>query len=113
MSDDRLPSMSADLGTVAAIWRYPMKSVMGESLNAAVVTDMGLAGDRAYALVDDDGRISTAKIPRKWGPLYSSRARYIEEPNGNGLPPVELMLPDGARLLTSDPEFEVRVGGLH
>jgi uncharacterized protein YcbX len=89
-----------------------MKSVMGESLNSATVTDMGLAGDRGYALVDGDGRISTAKIPRKWGPLYASRARYIEEPNGNGLPTAELTMPDGTRLLTSDAAFDQRLSSL-
>ncbi len=89
-----------------------MKSVMGESLNGALVTEKGLAGDRAYALVDDDGRISTAKIPRKWGALYASRARYIEEPNGNGLPPAEITFPDGERLMTSAPDIDARLSSL-
>jgi uncharacterized protein YcbX len=89
-----------------------MKSVMGESLNSALVTDMGLAGDRAYALVDGDGRISTAKIPRKWGALYASRARYLDEPNGDRIPDAEVTLPDGSRILTSDGGFDRRISDL-
>ena len=50
------------LGAVAAIWRYPVKSMMGEELNACEVTSRGVAGDRAYAFIDADNRIGTAKI---------------------------------------------------
>ncbi len=93
------------LGTVAAIWRYPVKSMMGEELNACEVTVSGVAGDRAYAFIDGDNRIGTAKIQRRWRPVFQSRARYLEEPNG-GVPPAEVTLPDGKRLMTSDQEFE-------
>lgn len=109
---DRLGRMSTDLGSVAAIWRFPMKSVMGESLNSAFVTVKGLAGDRAYALVDADGHISTAKIPRKWGALYSSRARYLTEPVDDDLPPAEITFPDGERMMTSAQGFEARMAEL-
>jgi uncharacterized protein YcbX len=39
------------LGSVVSLLRYPVKSMMGEALNAAEVTERGLLGDRAYALV--------------------------------------------------------------
>ncbi len=39
------------LGSVVSLWRYPVKSMMGEELNTSEVTDRGLLGDRAYALV--------------------------------------------------------------
>ena len=48
-------------GSVVALWRYPVKSMMGEELNASAVTDRGLLGDRAYALVDrSDGKVASA-----------------------------------------------------
>lgn len=100
------------LGTVSAIWRFPVKAMMGEQLNSALVTTGGLAGDRAYALIDKDGKIGTGKIPRKWGPLFRSRARYIDEPDGDGLPPAEITLPDGERVMTSAPDIEARLSGL-
>src|SRR5437899_11011538 len=39
------------LGSIVSLWRYPVKSMMGEELNAADITKRGLLGDRAYALV--------------------------------------------------------------
>jgi uncharacterized protein YcbX len=99
------------LGTIAAINRYPVKSMMGEELNAALVASSGLAGDRAYALVDGDNYIGTAKIQRKWGPLFRSRARYLAEPNGELLP-AEMTLPDGARVMTDEPGIDERLSEL-
>ncbi|WP_201750334.1 MOSC N-terminal beta barrel domain-containing protein [Tautonia marina] len=59
-------SPDAVLGEFVLLWRYPVKSMMGEERIAAEVTERGLVGDRAYALVDvADGRIASAKSPRK------------------------------------------------
>jgi uncharacterized protein YcbX len=41
-----------NVGSVVSLWRYPVKSMMGEELNAPDITQRGLFGDRAYALVD-------------------------------------------------------------
>ena len=40
------------VGSVVSLWRYPVKSMMGEELNASVVTERGLFGDRTYAIMD-------------------------------------------------------------
>jgi uncharacterized protein len=57
---------ASGLGSIVSLWRYPVKSMMGEELNAAEVTSGGLLGDRAYALVDSsDGKVASAKNPRK------------------------------------------------
>jgi uncharacterized protein YcbX len=42
------------LGSLASLHRYPVKSMMGEELNAAYLTSRGLFGDRAYALRDTE-----------------------------------------------------------
>ncbi len=48
------------LGSIVSLWRYPVKSMLGEELNAAEVTKRGLLGDRAYALVDSaDGKVAS------------------------------------------------------
>ena len=39
-------------GSVAALWRYPVKSMLGEELSETEVSERGLAGDRARAVVD-------------------------------------------------------------
>ena len=100
------------IGTVSALWRFPVKAMMGEQLNRALVTAGGLAGDRDWALIDGDNHIGTAKIPRKWGPLFNSRARYLEEPNGEAPIAAEMTLPDGERMMTSDAAAEERLSAL-
>ena len=57
-------------GRVVSLWRYPVKSMLGEQLNSSYVTEHGLLGDRAYALIDQKtGKVASAKNPRKWGKL--------------------------------------------
>jgi uncharacterized protein YcbX len=100
------------VGTISALWRFPVKAMMGEQLNAALVTTGGVAGDRAYALIDGEGRIGTGKIIRKWGPLFQSRARYLQEPDGGEPIPAEITLPDGERIMTSDAGAQARLSAL-
>jgi uncharacterized protein len=89
--------MQAEIGTVVSLWRYPVKSMMGEELNATEITEWGLLGDRAYALVDStDAKVASAKNPRKWPNLFDFRATFIEPPRiSESLPPVRITLPDG------------------
>lgn len=106
-----MPRMTR-IGTVSALWRFPVKGMMGEQLNRALVTAGGLAGDRDWALIDGDNRIGTGKIPRRWGALFGSRARYLEEPNGGTPIAAEMTLPDGERLMTSAAGAEARLSAL-
>jgi uncharacterized protein YcbX len=98
MEDPKMPSSAQTvLGSVVALWRYPVKSMMGEELNAADVTDRGLLGDRAYGLVDHaDGKVASAKNPRKWPQLFGFRAALAGAPAvGARVPAVRVTLPDG------------------
>lgn len=92
-----------ELGGVGSLWRYPVKSMMGEELNAAEVTGRGLRGDRAYALVDcEDGKVATAKNPRKWPRLFDFRATFIDPARaGAQAAPIRITLPDGT-MVTSE-----------
>ena len=57
------------VGSIAALWRYAIKSMQGEEIIRSAVTERGLLGDRAYALIDlETGHVASAKHPRKWGP---------------------------------------------
>ena len=72
-------------GSVVALWRYPVKSMMGEEVNSSAVTDRGLLGDRQFAVVDRaTGKVGGVKNPRKWGNLFDFRAAYAEAPNLGG-----------------------------
>ena len=90
-------STQSSCGLLTAVWRYPVKSMMGEELNAAEAAADGLLGDRAYALVDSsDGKVATAKNPRKWPTLFDFRAALADSPStGMATPPVRITLPDG------------------
>lgn len=46
---------------LSSIWRYPVKSCRGEQLAQAVVEPCGLAGDRRWAIIDDQGACVTAR----------------------------------------------------
>ena len=105
MSTEHVPHTGE--GSVVALWRYPVKSMLGEELNASAVTDRGLLGDRAYALVDrSDGKVASAKNPRKWPQLFDFRATFVEPPRpGAPLPPVRITLPDGTMLTSTQTDL--------
>src|SRR5207244_4785612 len=66
---------------VTGVQTCALPILMGEELNRADVTQGGLAGDRAYALVDKcDGKVATAKNPRKWPQLFDFRAAVADVP---------------------------------
>ena len=92
-------------GTVSSLWRFPVKSMLGERIARAAITRHGLPGDRAYALLDVDSRtIVSAKNTRDYPNLFRFKARYLGEPSADDpLPVVEIELPDGA-VVSSDDE---------
>jgi uncharacterized protein YcbX len=89
--------MADMVGAVAALSRFPVKSMQGERLSRAEVTESGLVGDRAYALVaTETGKVLSAKSPRVGTQLLGCRAEFAEAPqSGEALPPVRIRLPDG------------------
>src|SRR5919202_4879900 len=84
-----------ELGAVVALWPYPVKSMLGEEVQTAQVQDHGLLGDRAYALLDHaDGKVATAKNPRKWPNLFAFRATLLAPADSDAqVPPVRMTLP--------------------
>ena len=95
--------MGETVGTVATLSRFPVKSMQGERLTNAELTEHGLAGDRAYALVETEtGKVLSAKNPRLGTQLLSCRAAFVETSGSGDEPPaVRITLPDGTEV-TSD-----------
>jgi uncharacterized protein len=92
-----MPNPASTLvGEVEELWRYPVKSMLGKKLTTTDVTEKGLLGDRAYALRDtSDGKIATAKNPRKWPNLFDYEAALTGAATaGEKLPPALITLPD-------------------
>lgn len=65
-------------GSVVALWRYPVKSMMGEELNSSEVTRPWAARGTAVAVVDRaTGKVGGAENPRNWGNFFDFRAIYM------------------------------------
>ncbi|WP_406695100.1 MOSC N-terminal beta barrel domain-containing protein [Singulisphaera sp. Ch08] len=99
------------IGRVSEIRRYPVKSMLGEELDSAEVTERGLLGDRAYALVDSEtGKIASAKNPRRWPNLFDFRAGFVEPfAEAVPLPSARITFPDGESVTTDQPDVEARL----
>jgi uncharacterized protein len=98
--------------SVATLWRYPVKSMQGEELNAADITAGGLLGDRRFAVIDSaTGTVAGAKNPRKWPGFFYFRAAYTEPPRADSaLPAVRVTMPDGTSATSSSPPGRTRAG---
>lgn len=85
-----------------AIWRYPVKSMVGEQLSTASILEAGMVGDRGWAVRDEvRGGIRGAK---KIGGLMRFSARYDSPVGGTEARggAVTITLPGGATVNTSD-----------
>jgi len=94
------------VGTIAALWRYPVKSMGGEALDTAVLTARGVSGDRVYALLDHvTGKVASAKHSRLWGQLLACHAAVAAsspssaDGSAASVPTVLVTLPDGRVVL--------------
>jgi hypothetical protein len=88
------------VGSVSEVWRYPVKSMMGERLESLDVTELGVVGDRWWAVRDEEkGGIRGAK---KIGALMDLSARFVEQPVPGKVPQVVITLPDGRTVTTAD-----------
>jgi hypothetical protein len=80
IQDGRMNS-SEPVGTIRAVWRYPVKSMLGEELDAVDLSEGGVVGDRAYALRDrETGKVASAKHPKLWPNLLACRAAFVDVP---------------------------------
>lgn len=77
---------------VLQIWRYPIKSMGGEQINASFVDDHGLRGDREWAVQDDNGKLGSGKNSRRFTRIlglldltahYEGAAPVVVAPGGS------------------------------
>jgi uncharacterized protein YcbX len=84
--------------TLTGINRYPIKSCRGHGSTQAVVEPWGLAGDRRWMLVDDEGLVVTArKYPQLVlvTPEFDADGLLVRAPDADPLP---VRTPDGSAL---------------
>lgn len=101
----------AQIGRVQQLWRFPVKSMAGETVQQVDLTADGVHGDRAYALMDtQSGRVVSAKDVRHFPELLRCRAAYVADPVvGVELPPVRITLPNGSEVRSDDPDASSRL----
>ena len=96
-----------DLGKVDSIFRYPVKSMMGEKIEETCVTSNGVLGDRVWAVRDEvrGGIRGAKKIPQ----LMQLSAACIVEPTEYGSDPAAVTLADGEVIRTDDQNINARL----
>jgi uncharacterized protein YcbX len=86
---------------VSQLWRYPVKSMVGGRVESIELDALGIVGDRTWATRDlERGGIRGAK---KIAPLMRLVARDVDDGH------VEITLPDGSSVRTTDPDVHERV----
>jgi uncharacterized protein YcbX len=100
------------VGTVKTLFRYPVKSMAGESLDAAQVTRQGVLGDRAWAVRDERGGVITGgkRLPM----LLLCTARFLEAPERGSSASARVLieLPDKTEVTSDDPLVHRRLSDL-
>lgn len=100
-----------EVGRVAALWRYPVKSMAGEVLEAGDVSWHGLAGDRRWAFIRDG--LVRSGFPwltiRERPDMGHYRPRFVEPERPDESPTV-VRTPSGRELDVVDPALAAELG---
>ncbi|HVB82978.1 MAG TPA: MOSC N-terminal beta barrel domain-containing protein [Candidatus Binataceae bacterium] len=97
------------VAVVSAVFRYPVKSMLGEKPAELELTTNGTLGDRAWAVREASGRIATAK---KWPAMLGLRASYDSPPRSAELAPITIVFPDGGSIHAADPDASARLSAV-
>jgi hypothetical protein len=93
---------------VRSLWRYPVKSMLGEELAETEVTGRGFVADRAFALFDPvEKKIVSAKASHKWPLMFRFRSELSEL--AGAAPTARVVFPDGSSSLSSSPDIDSRL----
>lgn len=87
------------IGTIAALWRYPVKSMLGERCDSLMLNRRGVVGDRLFAVRDEEGKFGSGKTSRRFrrmDGLFRFRACY------DGDTPL-ITFPDGETVSGTNP----------
>jgi uncharacterized protein YcbX len=100
------------VGSVAEIWRYPVKSMGGERLAQSAIATRGLHADRMWAVRDVE--LDTFTTARRWPVLLQCSARFAEDPADLSAEPGDVLdvivtFPDGSEVSSSDPAVHERL----
>lgn len=83
------------MASISKLWRYPVKSMLGEACDRLEVDARGARGDRLFAVRDAEGKLGSGKS--------TPRFAHIEGLFGFRATQDHLEFPDGRRLALTDP----------
>jgi uncharacterized protein YcbX len=86
------------LGRLAEVWRFPVKSMAGERLDAADVDARGLVGDREWAVYDAEGRLASGKRTNRFRRMDQVFELSARTAGGH----VEVTLPGGRHVVAGE-----------
>jgi uncharacterized protein YcbX len=101
-------SAGEQVGTVGALWRFPVKSMLGEEVDVADLTEGGVVGDRVYAIRDrETGKVASAKHPKLWPDMLACSAAFDEPPAPGEEPSrARIELADGNSVMSDAPDVD-------
>jgi uncharacterized protein YcbX len=104
--------VGAEIGRVAALWRYPVKSMAPDGVPSAEVSWHGVAGDRRWGFVRERGAASGFPwlTIRERHDMVRYRPRFAD-PDRPDASAVVVTTPTGAELEVTDPALAAELGG--
>jgi hypothetical protein len=90
------------LGHIAALWRYPVKSMRGESVPRLTVDARGVVGDRFFALRDSTGKLGSGKTNKRFRQIEGLLDFVATTVDGA----VVIRFPDGRAMAAADPAID-------
>lgn len=92
--------MTQATGTIRELWRYPVKGMRGEGLDAVTLDPRGLQGDRGYGILDmESGRVAFPSNVRDFPGLLRYQARFVDDH-------AEIVAPTGESVRSDDPDVD-------
>jgi uncharacterized protein len=99
------------VGRVAALWRYPVKSMRAEELAEVDVSWQGLAGDRRWAFIrDGQVRSGFPWLTMRERPELAHYRPHLADPDRPNGSPTLVRTPSGCELDVADPALAAELG---
>jgi uncharacterized protein len=95
-------------GKISQLWRYPVKSLLGESCAELSIDRRGVIGDRWYAICDRNGKFGSGKNTRRFRKidgLFKFQASYDD-----GIPIITF--PDRRTMRGDDPNIDAELSSV-
>ncbi len=91
-------------GLVAELWRFPVKSMLGEALPSLAIDARGVEGDRLYAVCDAEGKLGSGKNTQRMRRMEGLFGFAAARADGATKP--QVTTPDGLVLDVGDPHLD-------